>query len=70
MNTEEAARTIVDGLKEAGVTLIASLPDINLAPLLETIAQDRDVLHVPVCREEEGIGISAGAYLVGKNAPR
>jgi sulfopyruvate decarboxylase subunit alpha len=66
MNTEEAARTIVDGLKEAGITLIASLPDINLAALLETIAQDRDVLHVPVCREEEGIGISAGAYLVGK----
>jgi sulfopyruvate decarboxylase subunit alpha len=23
-------------------------------------------VHVPVCREEEGIGVCAGAYLVGK----
>jgi sulfopyruvate decarboxylase subunit alpha len=66
MNAEEAACRIVEGLKEAGITLIASLPDINLASLLEAIAQDRDLLHVPVCREEEAIGITAGAYLVGK----
>ncbi|HEY7167256.1 MAG TPA: thiamine pyrophosphate-binding protein [Candidatus Binatia bacterium] len=66
MNAEDAAHTIVAGLKEAGITLIASLPDINLASLLEAIAQDRELVHVPVCREEEGIGISAGAYLVGK----
>ncbi len=66
MNAEEAAHTIVAGLKEAGITLIASLPDINLASLLEAIAKDRELVHVPVCREEEGIGISAGAYLVGK----
>ena len=24
------------------------------------------MIHVPLCREEEGIGICAGAYLVGK----
>jgi sulfopyruvate decarboxylase subunit alpha len=30
------------------------------------VESDADVLHVPLCREEEGIGICAGAYLVGK----
>ena len=66
MNPAEAAKTILTGLKEAGINLIATLPDINLADLLREIEEDRDVTHVPLCREEEGIGICAGAYLVGK----
>ena len=66
LKVDAAARTILSGLKEAGINLIASLPDINLAELLRLIEQDRDVIHVPLCREEEGIGICAGAYLVGK----
>jgi len=68
VNPTEAAKTIVAGLKEAGINLIATLPDINLADLLGEIEEDRDVIHVPLCREEEGIGICAGAYLVGKKA--
>lgn len=66
MNPSAAARTIVSGLKGAGINLIATLPDINLADLLREVEEDRDLIHVPLCREEEGIGICAGAYLVGK----
>ena len=66
MNPSEAAKTIVTGLKGAGVNLVATLPDINLADLLREVEEDRDLIHVPLCREEEGIGICAGAYLVGK----
>ncbi|HEY7217156.1 MAG TPA: sulfopyruvate decarboxylase [Candidatus Binatia bacterium] len=66
MKGEEAARAIVTGLKLAGINLVATLPDINLASLLHEVEVDGDVLHVPLCREEEGIGICAGAYLVGK----
>ncbi|HWO41157.1 MAG TPA: thiamine pyrophosphate-binding protein [Candidatus Eisenbacteria bacterium] len=61
-----AAQKIVRGLRGAGIDLVASLPDINLAELLATIEEDRSLMHVPVCREEEAIGICAGAYLVGK----
>ena len=57
---------IFNGLKAAGINLIATLPDINLTQLLREVEADHDVLHVPLCREEEGIGICAGAYLVGK----
>ncbi len=57
---------ILDGLKEAGIDLIATLPDINLKELLTLVETDNRVVHVPLCREEEGIGICAGAYLVGK----
>ena len=63
---EDAAKTIFNGLKAAGINLVATLPDINLAQLLQQVEADRDVIHVPLCREEEGIGICAGAYLVGK----
>ena len=66
MNAMEAAKTMVTGLKAAGINLVATLPDINLADLLGEIEQDGELMHVPLCREEEGIGICAGAYLVGK----
>jgi sulfopyruvate decarboxylase subunit alpha len=66
LKPDEAARLIVGGLKAAGINLVATLPDINLASLLNEVENDRDILHVPLCREEEGIGICAGAYLVGK----
>ncbi|MPZ75230.1 MAG: sulfopyruvate decarboxylase [Deltaproteobacteria bacterium] len=66
MSADEAATTIVGGLKQAGINLVVTLPDINLAQLLRAVEDDPDILHVPLCREEEGIGICAGAYLVGK----
>ncbi len=66
MNADEAAKTVVAGLKEAGINLVATLPDINLAELLREVEEDDGILHVPLCREEEGIGICAGAFLVGK----
>jgi sulfopyruvate decarboxylase subunit alpha len=66
VTAEEAAKLIFNGLKAAGINLIVTLPDINLAQLLREVEEDSDVIHVPLCREEEGIGIAAGAYLVGK----
>jgi sulfopyruvate decarboxylase subunit alpha len=66
VNSIEAARTIVAGLRGAGINLIATLPDVNLAELLRAVEEEREFIHVPLCREEEGVGICAGAYLVGK----
>ncbi len=34
--------------------------------LIRAVERDRDIIHVPLCREEEGIGICAGAYLAGR----
>ena len=66
LNSTEAAQTILRALRGAGIDLVATLPDINLAELLRAVEESGDLIHVPVCREEEGIGICAGAYLVGK----
>ena len=66
MSAAEAAQTIVRGLTAAGINLVATLPDINLAELLREVDEHPALIHVPLCREEEGIGICAGGYLVGK----
>ncbi len=54
------------GLRRAGIDFIASVPCVKFGPLLNLISQDPAVQHVPVTREEEGIGICAGAYMGGK----
>jgi sulfopyruvate decarboxylase subunit alpha len=66
MSTIERAQQILDGLKEAGINLIASVPDINLLNLLNLLYAEKAIAHIPVGREEEGIGVCAGAYVGGK----
>jgi sulfopyruvate decarboxylase subunit alpha len=34
--------------------------------VIRAVEKDPELKHVPLCREEEGIGICAGAYLAGK----
>ena len=62
----EIATEIVDSLKEAGIDFVATLTEANLHELVMTLGEDPAIHHVPVTREEEGIGICAGAYLGGK----
>jgi len=59
-------KLIVEAMKEAGVNFVASLPDVNLSKLLAAVDEERELTHVTLCREEEGIGICAGAYIGGR----
>ena len=66
LNAVECAALIVKGLKKAGIEFIATLPDEKMVEVIRAIDRNRNFKHVPLCREEEGIGICAGAYLAGK----
>jgi sulfopyruvate decarboxylase subunit alpha len=66
MNAEQAAANFVEALKRARIDFVATLPDLKLVEVIKTIDKDPDIKHVPLCREEEGVGICAGAYLTGK----
>jgi len=66
MGSPEGARQILAGLKEAGINLVASVPDINMLQLINLLYEDKEIAHVPVGREEEGIGVCTGAHLAGK----
>ena len=61
-----SAAAIVAGLKKAGIDFVATLPDEKMLEVIRTVEKDRELKHVPLCREEEGIGICAGAYLAGR----
>jgi sulfopyruvate decarboxylase subunit alpha len=63
-----AAGCILEHLRAAGVTLIASLPDKWTGDLISLIEQQPDIDHVRVAREDDGIGLCAGASLGGRRA--
>ena len=63
----DSSEAIFDGLKDVGIDFIVSVPCVNLSKLLDMIDEDEEITHIPVTREEEGIGICAGAYLGGKS---
>ncbi len=62
----DSTEAVYYGLKYAGIDFVVSVPCVNLSRLLEMIDEDENIIHVPVTREEEGIGLCAGAYLGGK----
>ena len=57
---------VADALVAAGINFICTLPDWNMSRLIERIGQENSWIHVRLGREEEGVGICAGAYLTGK----
>lgn len=62
------AAEIVAGLKEAGVSVVAALPDSLLKEAYRAFARDSGLRYVLVANEAEMPGICAGAYLGGMRA--
>ncbi len=61
-----ASQALYEALKGIGVDFVVTFPCNWISPLLDFMAKDRDLKHIPVTREEEGVGVAAGAYLGGK----
>jgi sulfopyruvate decarboxylase subunit alpha len=66
MGTIAGAQNILAALKGAGIDLVSSVPDINMLQLINLLYEDKEIAHIPVGREEEGIGVCAGAHMAGK----
>src|SRR4051812_30931112 len=66
MGTVAGAQNILAALKDAGINHISSVPDINMLQLINMLYEDKQITHIPVGREEEGIGVCTGAHLAGK----
>ena len=60
------SKKIIDNLKEGGVDFYLSVPCKLLANMIDILEKDKDVYYSAVPREEEGMGICAGAYLGNK----
>lgn len=60
------SQIIFDELISFGVDFAVSVPSSLFKNLLKMLDVEPRILHVPVTREEEGVGVAAGAYLGGK----
>ena len=62
------SRIIFEALKETGVRLISALPETWLVHLVQMAEDDPEVILVRLNKEEEGVGISAGAHFAGRKS--
>jgi sulfopyruvate decarboxylase subunit alpha len=58
---------VLQGLRDARIDFVASLAQDDISDILRLLDQQQEITHIHLCREEEGLGICAGAYLGGKN---
>src|SRR5437870_6093050 len=56
---------VYDALKRSGVRLMSALPETWLVHLIRMAEDDPEMTLVRLAKEEEGVGISAGAHLAG-----
>src|SRR3954451_7985503 len=59
------SKLIYDALKACDIRIISALPETWLVHLIRMAEEDPDMTLVRLAKEEEGIGISAGAHLAG-----
>ena len=59
------SKLVYDALKATGVRLMSALPETWLVHLVRLADDDPDMILVRLAKEEEGVGISAGAHLAG-----
>ncbi len=64
----EAVQLAMEGLKEAGVSIVCYLPDSHLKELYEAIVADPELRSVCVTNEGEGVAICGGVWTSGKRA--
>jgi sulfopyruvate decarboxylase subunit alpha len=59
------SKLIYDALKECDIHLLSALPETWLVHLIRLADEDPEVILVRLAKEEEGVGVSAGAHFAG-----
>lgn len=59
---------IADSLARNRVEFVTTVPCKQLAGVIELIDRDSRFMHVPSNKEDEGMGLCAGAYMGGRRA--
>jgi len=60
-----SSRAVYEALKAGGIRLLSALPETWLVHLIRMAEDDPEMTLVRLAKEEEGVGISAGAHLAG-----
>jgi sulfopyruvate decarboxylase subunit alpha len=64
----EYAKLFVEGLKEAGVSIVAAVPDSHMKGVHRLLREQNTIRYVLAGNEADLPGICAGAYFGGKKA--
>src|SRR5437868_13111094 len=59
------SRAVYDSLRQCGVRMMSALPETWLVHLIRMAEDDPAMTLVRLSKEEEGVGISAGAHFAG-----
>src|SRR6202795_2204827 len=59
------SKLIYDALKECDIRLLSALPETWLVHLIRMTDEDPEMILLRLAKEEEGVGISAGAHFAG-----
>jgi sulfopyruvate decarboxylase subunit alpha len=59
------SQVVYDAMKGVGVRLVSALPETWLVHLIRMADDDPEMTLVRLAKEEEGVGISAGAHFAG-----
>ncbi|MFQ6672072.1 MAG: sulfopyruvate decarboxylase subunit alpha [Candidatus Tectimicrobiota bacterium] len=68
MKTSSTEPAVRDALYRHGIDLVLTVPCKALATLIREVENDERFFLMYPSREEEGVGIAAGAYLAGRKA--
>lgn len=60
-----SSRLVYASLKNCGIRLVSALPETWLVHLIRMAEDDPEMTLVRLAKEEEGVGISAGAHFAG-----
>ena len=63
--SRDNSKAVYEGIKTAGIRFLTAMPETWLVYLLQLADGDPEMRLVEVAREEEAVGIAAGAYLAG-----
>lgn len=66
MPTNDINTQLLSALKAQGADFFVSVPCKLLGGFINALQTDTEIGYLPVNREEEGLGICAGAYLGGR----
>ncbi len=59
------SKLIYEALKGCGIRLVSALPETWLVHLIRLADEDPEMILVRLAKEEEGVGLSAGAHFAG-----
>lgn len=59
---------IVEDLVANDVSFVTTVPCKQLAGVIDAIEESKDIYHIPSNKEDEGMGLCAGAFMGGKRS--